>query len=69
MGMEPKTKADCDRLIAREEGLLAQKKRVYEEMKGAGSGYSKSTLAAQKASIETTKGEIAKLKAIRRTLK
>lgn len=66
--LDPKTKADCDRKIASLEGEIATRKANLARMKG-NPGYGPSAIAMAKASIENYKGELAKLKALRRTLK
>ena len=73
MGMGPKTKAECDRQIARAEERLAWYKGIYEEMKArpdkGNGGYSRSAIASAKADVERCKGEVKSLKALRKTLK
>lgn len=69
MGMDPKTKADCDRAIARAEETLAWRKKIYEEMKSRPGNYSKEAIGAEKAKVEYEKGQVKKLKALRKTLK
>lgn len=66
--LDPKTKADCDREIARLEGQIASQKASLARMKG-NPGYGPAAIASAKASIENSKGELAKMKALRRTLK
>lgn len=66
--LDPKTKAECDREIARLEGQLASQKATLARMKG-NPGYGPVAIASVKESIESTKGQIAKMKALRRTLK
>lgn len=75
MGMGPKTKAECDREIARAEENLALRKSQYEKMKaaplipGKNGGYTRAGIAAAKADVERLKGEVKSLKALRKTLK
>ena len=75
MGMGPKTKAECDREIARAEENLAWRKSQYEKMKaaplipGKNGGYTREGIAAAKAAVETAKGKVKSLKALRKTLK
>ena len=69
MGASPKTKADCDRDIARLEQTVASRKQSYEFMKARPLNYTKETVAAEKGKIERLKGEIKSLKALRKTLK
>lgn len=66
--LEPKTKADCDRAIAGLEGQIASIKADIARMKG-NPGYGPAAIAGAKASLENRKGELAKMKALRRTLK
>ena len=66
--LDPKTKADCDRKIASLEREIASRKASLARMKG-NPGYGPTTIAMTKAGIENYKGELAKLKALRRTLK
>lgn len=74
MGMGPKTKAECDREIARAEEELAWRKTIYEKMKAhpltpGNGGYTRGGIAAAKADVETAKGKVKSLKALRKTLK
>jgi hypothetical protein len=66
--LDPKTKADCDREIARLEGVIASNKASIARMKG-NPGFGPGAIASAKASLENHKGELAKMKALRRTLK
>lgn len=70
MGMSPKTKAECDREIAAAERRLASEQSNYEMMKArCPENWSKESVAHQKSKVETVKGEIKSLKALRKTLK
>ena len=63
MGMDPKTKADCDKAIARAQSNLATvKMRLAQCTTDAGK-------RSEKIQVENYKGEIARLKALRKTLK
>lgn len=65
MGM-PKTKADCDKAIARTEGEIAQFKAKLAEAKRGKNGYNTGSL---ESIIADKKAFIAKLKAHKKTLK
>lgn len=66
MGGTPKTKADCDKEIARLEGSIARTKALLSEAKRGKNGYNPGSL---EMSIANMKAEIAKLKAHRKSLK
>lgn len=67
MGSGPKTKADYDREIARAESTLAMWKQSYTFMKGHPENYTRQAIADEKMKVERAKGEVARLKALRRT--
>ena len=70
MGYSPKTKAECDRWISTAESNLQTAKATYERMKAACPvNYSKQAVAEQKIRVEQAKAELAKYKALRKTLK
>ena len=63
MGMDPKTKADCDKAIARAQSNLATVKMRLAQCTTDGAKRN------EKVQVEHSKGEIARLKALRKTLK
>ena len=65
MGM-PKTKADCEKAIARAESDIARIKALLAEAKRGKNGYNTGTLENQ---IAEKKAYIAELKAHKKTLK
>lgn len=65
MGM-PKTKAECDKAIARAEGEIARTKALLAEAKRGKNGYNTGSL---ENIIAEKKAFIAELKAHRKTLK
>ena len=70
MGYSPKTKADCDRWISTAESNLLTAKTTYERVKaGYPVNYSKQAVADAKIKVEQAKAELAKYKALRKTLK
>lgn len=68
MGMSPKTKAECDKAIIQKTKQLADCKNYIAQMK-AQYGANSSAVNTGKISLERVKGELAKLKALRKTLK
>lgn len=64
-----RTKADCDREIAKLERELASWKSNLEQMKARPQNYTKEAIAIYKSNIERVKGEIKSHKAQRKTLK
>lgn len=64
--MGPKTKAECDREIARLEHTLGMRKVDLERYKMQ---KQEACVSSCKQSIEQTKARIAELKALRKTLK
>lgn len=64
MGSGPKTKAECDKEIAREESSLGNAQAILANTSDKGSNYAKSL----KSQIAYTKARIRELKALRRSL-
>jgi methylaspartate ammonia-lyase len=63
MGMSPKTKADCDQQIANLQKQIAQRKAYIANVPDAGNK------AAGRRDLARLQGELAELKALRKTLK
>lgn len=68
MGMNPKTKAECDRRIADLERSIGQRQAIVERMKAQPKNYSKVAIAGEKGLIAQYKAQIKELKALRKSL-
>ena len=66
--MSPKTKAECDKAILQKTKQLADCKSYVVQMK-AQYGANSSAVNNGKITLERVKGELAELKALRKTLK
>lgn len=66
--MNPKTKADCDKTILRTQERITEAKTYLATMK-AQFGSNSPAANNAKISLEKLKGELAELKALRKTLK
>lgn len=69
MGMgNPKTKAECDEAILRAQKRVNEAKLYLAQMK-AQYGSSSSAASQARITVESAKGKLAELKALRKTLK
>ena len=68
MGMSPKTKAECDKAILQKTKQIADCKTHMAMMK-AQYGANSAGVNHSKITLERLKGELAELKALRKTLK
>ena len=68
MGMIPKTKAECDREILRAQQQVTNAKEYIASMK-AQYGPNSAGVKNGKITLERHKGELERLKALRKTLK
>lgn len=68
MGMNPKTKAECDQAILTQQKRVTSSMTYYESMKAQFGSNSQAAKNA-KVSLAGAKGKLAELKALRKTLK
>lgn len=70
MGMGPKTKADCDREIASVQSLIAHQKARIASMPNGKPGSSEAcNKGLARYQLANSQAELARLKALRKTLK
>ena len=70
MGMNPKTKADCDYAIANKQGQIAHMKATIASMPNGKPGSSEAcNKGVARSQLANMQAELARLKALRKTLK